>query len=115
MEYDNELRGVLFKNDRKQKDTHADYTGNCQIEGRKYWISAWLKEGQKGKFFSFSFKPADGPPAAPRANSGTAAPQSAYNRPPQSPRPQPTEKQLANQTGGAGDSDIPFARIHDLY
>jgi hypothetical protein len=51
--------GVLFKNDRKESDRHPDYTGNAMIEGREFWISAWVKEGQKGKFFSFAFKPKD--------------------------------------------------------
>lgn len=49
--------GVLFKNDRKEKDTHPDYTGTGLIGGTDYYISAWLKDGKKGKFFSFAFKP----------------------------------------------------------
>lgn len=49
--------GVLFKNDRKEKDTHPDYTGNVTIDGTDYWISAWIKSGQKGKFMSLAFKP----------------------------------------------------------
>lgn len=49
--------GALFKNQRKEADSHADYTGNCMIDGKEYWINAWLKEGTNGKFFSFSFRP----------------------------------------------------------
>lgn len=49
--------GALFKNDRKEKDTHPDYTGTVLIDGRDYWISAWIKKGQKGSFMSLSFKP----------------------------------------------------------
>jgi hypothetical protein len=52
-----ENSGSLFKNERKERDTHADYTGTCLIGGVEYYMNAWLKEGKKGKFFSFSFKP----------------------------------------------------------
>jgi hypothetical protein len=70
--------GVLFRNDRKEKDTHPDYTGNATIDGVDYWISAWLKDGKSGgKFFSFAFKRKEGNPVASlrddlRANSPQA-------------------------------------------
>ena len=51
--------GALFKNDKKEKDSHPDYQGDALIGGTEYWISAWLKEGKRGKFFSFAFKPKD--------------------------------------------------------
>lgn len=55
-EYDNTNRGVLFKNDRKEKDTHADYQGSLNVEGVEYWLNAWVKEGKNGKFFSVSIR-----------------------------------------------------------
>jgi hypothetical protein len=60
-DYDNNMRGVLFKNDRKEKDTHPDYKGSCEINGEEMWMSAWLKNGKNGTFMSFSFTPKEQP------------------------------------------------------
>lgn len=49
--------GILFKNDRKEQPNHSDYQGECTIDGKQYFMNAWLKDGKKGKFMSFSFKP----------------------------------------------------------
>lgn len=57
MVYDNTNRGTLGRNTRREKDTHPEYSGKCDIEGKMYWISARVKEGQDGKFFSLSFRP----------------------------------------------------------
>lgn len=56
-EYDNTNRGALFKNDRKEQDSHPDYKGQININGQEFWLSAWIKYGAKGKFMSLSVKP----------------------------------------------------------
>jgi hypothetical protein len=56
--------GTLGKNERKAQDNHPGYTGKCVIDGNPYWISAWIKDGTRGKFFSLAFKPRE--PLAPK-------------------------------------------------
>ena len=48
--------GVLFKNERREKDSQPNATGTAMIDGVKYRVSAWTKEGAKGKFQSLAFK-----------------------------------------------------------
>ncbi len=56
-EYDNTNRFTLFRNDRKEKDSHPSARGEALIGGVVYEIASWTKEGRKGKFQSLSFKP----------------------------------------------------------
>lgn len=61
-----EGQGTLFKNDRKNKDTHPDYTGSIKLpDGTECWFSAWIKTGsQGGKFMSVQIgDPKGGKPA----------------------------------------------------
>lgn len=53
------LQGSLFKNTKKEKDTHADYQGSCLINGVEYWVNGWKKEGKNGAWMSLAFKAKD--------------------------------------------------------
>jgi len=69
--------GKLFKNEKKEKDTHPDYTGTALINGVEHFMDAWIKTTQHGgKWMSFSFKPkqAKAPAPAPAPRRPTAPP-----------------------------------------
>lgn len=51
--------GVLFKNDRKEAPNHPDYRGEINVGGKIFYLSAWIKNGNKGKFMSLAVKPRD--------------------------------------------------------
>ncbi len=52
MAYENNGKGVLFKNNRKEKDTHPDYRGNIEFKGGvPYELSAWLKKDKNGNTY----------------------------------------------------------------
>lgn len=52
--------GSLFRNDKKESDTHADYKGSAQIAGTDMWVDAWINESSSGvKYMSLKFKVKD--------------------------------------------------------
>lgn len=52
-----EGQGSLFKNTNRTSDKQPHARGDALIGGVVYEISAWTKEGRKGKFQSLSIKP----------------------------------------------------------
>ena len=55
-EYDDTNRGALFKNTRKETDSHPDYKGTANINGVEYWVSSWLKVSKSGeKYLSTAY------------------------------------------------------------
>lgn len=70
MSYDNTNSGLLARNERKEKDTHPDFSGSINVDGVEYWLSGWIKEGREGsklagkKYFSLSLRRKDGQTSA---------------------------------------------------
>ena len=73
-DYDNTNSGILGRNNRKTLDTHPDFSGSINIDGKDYWLSGWIKERKdgSGRFFSLTAKPKDGAGAAPRQSAAKA-------------------------------------------
>lgn len=47
-QYDNTNSGVMFKNDRKTKETQPGWKGTVNIGGQEYWVSGWVNEIKGG-------------------------------------------------------------------
>lgn len=55
--FENKNCGVLFKNERKESEKHADYTGEVNAAGLDYWLNGYVRTSKKGtKFISFKLK-----------------------------------------------------------
>lgn len=57
-----DFSGSLFRNDKREKDTHAHAKGKAMIGGVMYWVSAWTKtKGDGERWQSLSFTPCEQP------------------------------------------------------
>jgi hypothetical protein len=36
-------RGAIWKNEKRAKETDADFTGSLDIDGKQYWVNAWKR------------------------------------------------------------------------
>ena len=74
MKQQKDMSGILFKNDRKEQGSHPDYKGSITVDGEEYWLSAWIKRGERGTFMSLAAKPKEArlpvkkPPASDMAD-----------------------------------------------
>lgn len=55
-----DMTGSLFRNDRKESDTHPDYKGSALIGGVDHWLDAWINTDRNGnKYMSLKLKAKD--------------------------------------------------------
>ena len=73
MTYDNNLRGAIWKNKKKDTPKHPDFKGEAEIDGVQYWVSAWKRgenDNPQGPSLKFQFERKQAAPqAAPDASS----------------------------------------------
>lgn len=43
-EYNNDNRLAIWKNDKKESDTHPDFKGQGMVNGVEVWVSAWKRK-----------------------------------------------------------------------
>jgi len=58
MSHDNNMKGAIWKNDKREKDTHPHFKGDAEIDGVQYWVSAWKRDdggNPKAPALKFSF------------------------------------------------------------
>jgi len=61
-EFDNTNRGSIWKNDKRETDKHPHLTGTLNVQGKDFWVSAWVKEkdaNPKAPELTMSIKPKD--------------------------------------------------------
>lgn len=58
-EYDNELTGVLFRNEEKREGKRdPDYRGSAEVGRTQYWLDGWINEKKGGgKYLKLKFNP----------------------------------------------------------
>lgn len=54
----NKNSGALFRNEKRATEQHPEYIGKITIEGKDYYLSAWVNEMQNGqKYFAIKATP----------------------------------------------------------
>ena len=50
--------GSLFKNDKRESDSHPSYKGSAFVGGEHYWVDLWINEAKDGsKWLNLKFRP----------------------------------------------------------
>lgn len=61
--YDNTNQGAIWKNKKKEKQTHPDFTGQINVNGVEYWLNGWLRGAdakQDAPAMKFTVRPKTG-------------------------------------------------------
>lgn len=72
MENKRDNSGVLFKSDKRDNERAPHYKGNITVDGKDYWLSAWIKDGKSGKFMGLAVSPKEAQPTPVKASNSVA-------------------------------------------
>ena len=75
MEYDNNNKGVLFRNETATPENKQPYmSGSCEVNGVKLQLAAWMQESKTTgkKFLSLKFQEPQAKQEASNNNSNTS-------------------------------------------
>ena len=74
MEYDNNNKGVLFRNETATPENKQPYmSGSCEVNGVKLQIACWMNESKAGKkFLSLKFQEPQAKEVVASNNSSTS-------------------------------------------
>ena len=72
MENKRDNSGVLFKSDKRDNERAPHYKGNITVDGKDYWLSAWIKDGKSGKFMGLAVSPKEAQQAPKKASNSVA-------------------------------------------
>ena len=65
--YDNTNTGMMMRNENREHDKQPEFKGSLNVDGRDFWISAWVNTGKEGskiegkKYFSIKLTAKDAP------------------------------------------------------
>lgn len=49
--------GILFPNKfKKDGDNKPDFTGDCEVDGKKQEVALWKNKGEKGVYYTVKFQ-----------------------------------------------------------
>lgn len=55
-QYDNNLTGVLFVNDKQGNEKRPDWKGSAEIDGVQFWVSGWNRQSARGELISLKLE-----------------------------------------------------------
>ena len=61
-QYNDDMKGAIWKNEKRETDRHPHFTGSATVAGVDYWVSAWKRDpdgNPKAPALRFDFRPKD--------------------------------------------------------